>query len=79
MIGRTLFNWFSYFILKLDKSVSTEVIYKEKSQFVQASGNVRMQKDEYTAYGDVAETTTAMEKFKLKGHVKVEKGGKWND
>ena len=53
--------------------------YKEKTKVIQAHGNVRMQKDEYTAYADFAETTAAMEKFKLKGHAKVEKGGTWND
>lgn len=61
------------------KIYANKVIYIEKTKFVQASGNVRMQKDEYTAYGDIAETTTEMEKFKLKGHAKVEKGGKWDD
>lgn len=53
--------------------------YTEKTKVIQAIGHVRMQKDEYTAYGDFAETTTAMEKFKLKGHAKVEKGGTWDD
>lgn len=53
--------------------------YNEKNHIIRAFGKVRMQKDDYTAYGDYAETTTAMEKFKLKGHAKVEKGGVWND
>lgn len=56
-----------------------KVVYKEKTKFVEASGKVRLQKDEYTAYADFAETTTALEKFKLKGHAKVEKGGTWDD
>ena len=53
--------------------------YNEKSGVIRGFGHVRMQKDEHTAYGDYAETTMAMEKFKLKGHAKVEKGGIWND
>lgn len=58
------------------KLYAEKVTYKEKTQFIQASGNVRLEKDGYAAYGDTAETTTKMEKFKLKGHAKVEKGGK---
>jgi len=61
------------------KIYGDKFIYREKTKVIQARGHVRMQKDDYTAYGDYAETTTAMEKFKLKGHAKVEKGGTWND
>ncbi|MCQ2373659.1 MAG: LPS export ABC transporter periplasmic protein LptC [Phascolarctobacterium sp.] len=61
------------------KLYADRVTYQEKTQFIQASGNVRLEKDGYAAYGDIAETTTKMEKFKLKGHAKVEKGGKIDD
>lgn len=61
------------------KIYGNKFTYNEKNHLIRAYGKVRMQKDDYTAYGDYAETTTAMEKFKLKGHAKVEKGGVWND
>ena len=34
-----------------------------------------MQKDDYAVWADIAETTADFERFKLKGHAKVEKGG----
>lgn len=61
------------------KIYADKFTYVEKTKVIQALGHVRMQKDDYAAYGDFAETTTAMEKFKLKGNAKVEKGGIWND
>lgn len=57
------------------KFFADRVDYVEKTQFIKASGHVRIQKDGYAAWGDVAETTAALEKFKLKGHAKFEKGG----
>lgn len=57
------------------KFYADRVDYVEKSQFIKASGNVRVQKDDYAAWGDIVETTAALENFKLKGHAKVEKGG----
>lgn len=57
------------------KFYADRVDYVEKDKFIKASGNVRVQKDDYAAWGDIAETTAALEKFKLKGHAKVEKGG----
>lgn len=58
------------------KLEADRVDYVEKSQFIKATGHVHLVKDENQAWGDVAETTAALEKFKLKGHAKVEKGGK---
>lgn len=58
------------------KFYADKVDYIEKDQFIKAMGNVQVQKDDYAAWGDIAETTAAFEKFKLKGHAKVEKGGK---
>lgn len=57
------------------KFYADRVDYVEKNKFIKASGNVRVQKDGYAAWGDIAETTADLEKFKLKGHAKVEKGG----
>lgn len=61
------------------KIYGDKFIYIEKTKVLQAHGNVKLQKDEYTACADYAETTAAMEKFKLKGNAKVEKGGIWDD
>lgn len=58
------------------KIEADRVEYVEKKQFIKATGHVHIVKDENQAWGDVAETTAALEKFKLKGHAKVEKGGK---
>lgn len=49
--------------------------YVEKDKFIKASGNVRVQREDYAAWADIAETTADFERFKLKGHAKVEKGG----
>lgn len=58
---------------------ANKVSYIEKTKQLKGQGKVKIHKDDYTAYGDYAETTTEFEKFKLKGHAKVEKGGKFDD
>lgn len=53
-----------------------KINYKQDKEIITATGHVVMKKDIYRAYADMATTTSALENVKLKGHAKVEKGGK---
>ncbi|MDO4177658.1 MAG: LPS export ABC transporter periplasmic protein LptC [Phascolarctobacterium sp.] len=53
-----------------------KINYKQDQETITATGHVLMTKDDYRASADLATTTTSLENVKLKGHAKVEKGGK---
>ncbi len=59
--------------------LADKVTWNQKKELITAKGNVKIYKDEWTAYADEAQTTSAFKKLKLKGHAKVEKGGEVND
>lgn len=57
------------------KLVADKVSWKQKGEVITATGNVKMDKDEYHATAKKAVTTSAFKKVKLEGDAKVEKGG----
>lgn len=61
------------------KIMADKVSWKQKNEIITAEGNVEFYKDEWMAKADFAQTTSAFEKIKLKGHAKVEKGGEHDD
>ena len=52
-----------------------KVIWQQKNEHITALGHVKVVKDAYTAVADEVRTTSAFQKFNLKGHAKVTKGG----
>ena len=52
-----------------------KVAYNHAKELITATGHVKLVKEPYTAMGDWAQTTSAFQKLKLKGHAKVTKGG----
>lgn len=52
-----------------------KITWNQDKDIIIARGHVKVIKDQYTAEGDMAQTTGAFQKFKLKGHAKVTKGG----
>ena len=52
-----------------------KVTWNQKKELITAIGDVKLVKEPYTATGDWAQTTSAFQKLKLKGHAKVTKGG----
>lgn len=52
-----------------------KVSWEQKKDLITAKGHVKVIKDAYTAEADEARTTSAAQKFKLKGNAKVTKGG----
>ncbi len=61
------------------KISADNISWNQKDELITAEGNVEFYKGEWMAKADYAETTSAFEKLKLKGHAKVEKGGEYND
>lgn len=61
------------------KIMADKVSWKQDSELITAEGNVEFYKDQWMAKADFAQTTSAFEKLKLKGHAKVEKGGEYDD
>lgn len=55
-----------------------KITWKQNQELILANGHVKLVKDEWTATGDEAETTSAFRKLKMKGNAKVEKGGEQN-
>ena len=52
-----------------------KVAYNQAKELITATGHVKLVKEPYTAMGDWAQTTSALQKLKLKGNAKVTKGG----
>lgn len=61
------------------KLSADRIVWNQQEELISAEGNVEFYKDEWMAKADSAQTTSAFEKIKLKGHAKVEKGGEYND
>lgn len=61
------------------KISADKISWNQKEELITAEGKVELYKGDLMAKADFAQTTSAFEKIKLKGHAKVEKGGEYND